>query len=109
MVKVNRNHIRSMTFVGKLFIVVLTLSCMFFVNEGNWLVKNSGKISFLIDADKSQIESEEVEVTIDKYVKEHQNIIKHKPISIKKQTTIQPNTLISLYPDVTTPPPEHAH
>ena len=101
-----QHHNHSMIFAGKWFVLVLSLSSMCLLYDCNWLIDTEERWSYLVDFDKNETENEELEIEFDKYVK-GQNSISSKQIPLtEKLTTIHLNIPISLYPDVTTPPPE---
>lgn len=108
MVSITQLHIRSITSAGRLFVITLSLASMFLVYDCNWLVENHEKFAFLIDFEKNEHENEELEVEIDKYVKDQLNIVDKQPVLKKRPITLHLNIPVSLYPDVTTPPPKEA-
>ena len=79
---------------------------MCLLHDCNWLIDIEERWSYLADFDKNETESGEQEIEFDKYVKGQNSISGKQTPSTEKLTTIHLNIPISLYLDVSTPPPE---
>ena len=100
------NCAQSMIFTAKLFVIILSLSGMFLIHDCKWLVETKEKLAYLIDFDKNEAENGELEIEVDKFLKDQNHALDRQPAFMKKWAASHNDVPVSLYPDVTTPPPE---
>ena len=93
-------------FAGKLLLVVLSLSGVCLFHDGNWLVDTKEKLSYLIDFDKNEAENVELEIEVDKFVKDLNNLFVRQPALKGGRISLYADFTSSLHLDVTTPPPQ---